>query len=71
MRVLLVMDPVIEVPPDHYGGIERVVADLGIVSHRSAMTSRFGRRPVHRSTAVSNRSAAKGSGPGGATFGTL
>ena len=22
------MDPFIKVPPDHYGGIERVVADL-------------------------------------------
>ncbi len=29
MRILLVMDPFIKVPPDHYGGIERVVADLG------------------------------------------
>lgn len=28
MRVLLVMDPFIKVPPDHYGGIERVVSDL-------------------------------------------
>ena len=28
MRILLVMDPFIKVPPDHYGGIERVVADL-------------------------------------------
>jgi glycosyltransferase involved in cell wall biosynthesis len=28
VRVLLVMDPYIKVPPDHYGGIERVVADL-------------------------------------------
>ena len=28
MRVLLVMDPYIKVPPDHYGGIERVVSDL-------------------------------------------
>lgn len=28
MRVLLVMDPYIAVPPDTYGGIERVVADL-------------------------------------------
>ena len=28
MRILLVMDPYIKVPPDHYGGIERVVADL-------------------------------------------
>ena len=28
MRVLLLMDPFIKVPPDHYGGIERVVADL-------------------------------------------
>jgi glycosyltransferase involved in cell wall biosynthesis len=29
VRVLLVMDPFIKVPPDQYGGIERVVADLG------------------------------------------
>ena len=28
MRVLLVMDPYIPVPPRHYGGIERVVGDL-------------------------------------------
>jgi glycosyltransferase involved in cell wall biosynthesis len=28
MRILLVMDPYIRVPPNHYGGIERVVADL-------------------------------------------
>ena len=28
MRILLVMDPFIKVPPDHYGGIERVIADL-------------------------------------------
>jgi glycosyltransferase involved in cell wall biosynthesis len=28
LRVLLVMDPLIPVPPLHYGGIERVVADL-------------------------------------------
>jgi glycosyltransferase involved in cell wall biosynthesis len=28
MRILLLMDPFIKVPPDHYGGIERVVADL-------------------------------------------
>ena len=28
MRILLVMDPFIKVPPAHYGGIERVVADL-------------------------------------------
>jgi glycosyltransferase involved in cell wall biosynthesis len=28
VRILLVMDPFIKVPPDHYGGIERVVADL-------------------------------------------
>jgi glycosyltransferase involved in cell wall biosynthesis len=28
MRVLLLMDPLIRVPPDDYGGIERVVADL-------------------------------------------
>src|SRR5439155_15944221 len=28
MRVLLVMDPFIRVPPEHYGGIERLIADL-------------------------------------------
>ncbi len=28
MRILLVMDPYIKVPPDHYGGIERVIADI-------------------------------------------
>lgn len=28
MRVLLMMDPLIAVPPRHYGGIERVIADL-------------------------------------------
>ena len=29
MKVLLVMDPFIAVPPRHYGGIERVIADVG------------------------------------------
>ena len=29
MRILLLVDPFIKVPPHHYGGIERVVADLG------------------------------------------
>jgi glycosyltransferase involved in cell wall biosynthesis len=28
MRILLIMDPFIAVPPRHYGGIERVIADL-------------------------------------------
>jgi glycosyltransferase involved in cell wall biosynthesis len=28
VRILLLMDPLIKVPPDHYGGIERVVADI-------------------------------------------
>jgi glycosyltransferase involved in cell wall biosynthesis len=28
MRVLLIMDPLIPVPPRHYGGIERVIADV-------------------------------------------
>ena len=28
MRILLLMDPLIRVPPEHYGGIERVIADL-------------------------------------------
>jgi glycosyltransferase involved in cell wall biosynthesis len=40
MRVLLVMDPVIPVPPRHYGGIERVVADLadGLVGRGHEVT---------------------------------
>ncbi|MEW6320202.1 MAG: glycosyltransferase [Acidobacteriota bacterium] len=33
MRILLVMDPFIRVPPEHYGGIERVVADLANLLH--------------------------------------
>ena len=28
MKILLIMDPYIPVPPRHYGGIERVIADL-------------------------------------------
>lgn len=28
MKILLIMDPFIRVPPEHYGGIERVIADL-------------------------------------------
>lgn len=28
LRILLIMDPYVRVPPEHYGGIERVVADL-------------------------------------------
>jgi len=32
-RILLVMDPFIRVPPLHYGGIERVVADLAQELH--------------------------------------
>ena len=34
LRILLVMDPLIPVPPEHYGGIERVVADLADGLHR-------------------------------------
>ncbi len=44
MRILLVMDPFIPVPPDHYGGIERVVADLADGLARRDTTSRCGRR---------------------------
>ena len=60
MRVLLVMDPLIPVPPKHYGGIERVIADLadGLVArgHQvtlwagpgSGTTARLGRAaPAH------------------------
>jgi len=28
MNILLIMDPLIPVPPEHYGGIERVIADV-------------------------------------------
>ena len=40
MRILLVMDPFIKVPPDHYGGIERVVADVanGLAAGRHDVT---------------------------------
>ena len=34
LRILLVMDPFIPVPPEHYGGIERVIADLADGLHR-------------------------------------
>jgi glycosyltransferase involved in cell wall biosynthesis len=33
MRILLLMDPFIPVPPQHYGGIERVIADLAETLH--------------------------------------
>jgi glycosyltransferase involved in cell wall biosynthesis len=33
MRILLMMDPYIPVPPQHYGGIERVIADLAASLH--------------------------------------
>lgn len=34
LRILLMMDPLIAVPPRHYGGIERVVFDLGEGLHK-------------------------------------
>jgi len=34
LRILLMMDPFIPVPPEHYGGIERVIADLADGLHR-------------------------------------
>jgi glycosyltransferase involved in cell wall biosynthesis len=34
VRILLLMDPYIAVPPQHYGGIERVIADLAESLHR-------------------------------------
>jgi glycosyltransferase involved in cell wall biosynthesis len=34
MRILLIMDPLIPVPPLHYGGIERVIADLAQGLHQ-------------------------------------
>ncbi len=33
MKILLMMDPYIPVPPEHYGGIERVIADLAESLH--------------------------------------
>lgn len=40
LRILLLMDPYIRVPPRHYGGIERVVADLaqGLVARGHEVT---------------------------------
>jgi len=40
MRILLLMDPLIPVPPEHYGGIERVIADLadGLVDRGHQVT---------------------------------
>ena len=40
LRILLIMDPLIRVPPEHYGGIERVIADLadGLVSRGHDVT---------------------------------
>jgi glycosyltransferase involved in cell wall biosynthesis len=40
MRILLAMDPLIPVPPRHYGGIERVIADLaaGLVARGHEVT---------------------------------
>ncbi|MFQ5668639.1 MAG: glycosyltransferase [Candidatus Binatia bacterium] len=34
LRILLIMDPFIRVPPEHYGGIERVIADVADGLHR-------------------------------------
>lgn len=34
LRILLAMDPFIRVPPEHYGGIERVIASLADGLHR-------------------------------------
>ncbi len=34
LRILLIMDPFIAVPPQHYGGIERVISDLANGLHR-------------------------------------
>jgi glycosyltransferase involved in cell wall biosynthesis len=34
LRILMLMDPLIPVPPRHYGGIERVIADIANVLQR-------------------------------------
>jgi glycosyltransferase involved in cell wall biosynthesis len=34
LRILMLMDPLIPVPPRHYGGIERVIADIGNLLQR-------------------------------------
>ena len=71
MNVLLMMDPFIRVPPAHYGGIERVVADLaaGLVEERTPRDA-LGGAGIAGRAAASNRSAAKASGRAGATCGT-
>ncbi|OFW43702.1 MAG: hypothetical protein A3J29_14620 [Acidobacteria bacterium RIFCSPLOWO2_12_FULL_67_14b] len=51
MKILLIMDPLIPVPPLHYGGIERVVADLAerLIERGHAVT--LWAAPGSRSTA--------------------
>lgn len=70
MRILLIMDPLICVPPEHYGGIERVIADLadGLVKRGHDVT--LWAAPGSKTRASSNRSDVKGSGRVGATCAT-
>ena len=53
LRILLIMDPFIRVPPKHYGGIERVVANLADGLHRRGHTVTLWAAPgSHSSGAV-------------------
>ena len=64
------MDPFIKVPPDHYGGIERVVADLADRLARLGHEVTLWAAPGSRVNGTSSRSAAKESGRAGATSAT-
>lgn len=52
MRILLVMDPLIPVPPVHYGGIERVIHDIACryveLGHRVTLVAGPGSRSPDR-----------------------
>ena len=70
MRMLLVMDPFIAVPPRHYGGIERVIADLADGLTKRGHDVALWAAPGSGTTAVSRRSATRANGRGGATCAT-
>ena len=67
MNVLLMMDPFIRVPPAHYGGIERVVADLAAGLSKNGHHVTLWAAPGSQVEGASNRSAGKASGRAGAT----
>lgn len=52
MKILLLSDPLIPVPPIHYGGIERVMYDLAVELHRRGHEVAIWAGPNSRSPAV-------------------